>query len=50
METSLETPRLLLRKMTVADAKEVFENLTNSEEVAKYLTWKPHSSIEVTKE
>lgn len=46
----LETPRLYLRKMTVADANEAFENWTSSENVAKYLTWAPHTSIEVTKE
>lgn len=50
MLEKLETPRLYLRKMTVADANEVFENWTSSENVAKYLTWAPHTSIEVTKE
>lgn len=50
MLETLETPRLYLRKMTVADANEVFENWTSSENVAKYLTWAPHTSIEVTKE
>lgn len=43
MLETLETPRLYLRKMTVADANEVFENWTSSENVAKYLTWgTPH--------
>jgi ribosomal-protein-alanine N-acetyltransferase len=41
MLENLETPRLYLRKMTVADANEVFENWTSSEKVAKYLTWAP---------
>ena len=50
MEKILETNRLILRQMTVNDADEVFENWTNSEFVAKYLTWAPHSSIQVTKE
>lgn len=50
MLETLETPRLYLRKMTVADANEAFENWTSSENVAKYLTWAPHTSIEVTKE
>ncbi|MBO0442741.1 GNAT family N-acetyltransferase [Vagococcus fluvialis] len=50
MLETLETPRLYLRKMTVADTNEVFENWTSSENVAKYLTWAPHTSIEVTKE
>lgn len=50
MLENLETSRLCLRKMTVADANEVFENWTSSEKVTKYLTWAPHTSIEVTKE
>lgn len=50
MLENLETPRLYLRKMTVADANEVFENWTSYENVAKYLTWAPHTSIEVTEE
>ncbi|MGY3704908.1 GNAT family N-acetyltransferase [Vagococcus martis] len=50
MTKSLETPHLKLRKMTVADATEVFENWTSSEVVAKYLTWEHHTSIEITEE
>lgn len=50
MTETLETPRLQLRKMTIADSAEVFKNWTNSEIVARYLTWAPHSSIEITKE
>lgn len=50
MIKTLETPRLQLRKMTIADSTEVFENWTNSEVVARYLTWAPHSSIEITEE
>ena len=50
MIKTLETTRLQLRKMTTADATEVFENWTNSEVVVKYLTWAPHSTIEVTED
>lgn len=50
MVETLETQRLTLQKMTVADSEEVFNNWTRSEVVAKYLTWAPHSSVEVTKE
>ncbi|WP_314063811.1 GNAT family protein [uncultured Vagococcus sp.] len=50
MPKTLETPRLQLRKMTPADSAEVFQNWTSSEVVAKYLTWAPHSSVEVTKD
>lgn len=46
----LETHRLHLRRLTAADSDEVFENWTSSERVAKYLTWAPHHSVEVTKE
>jgi len=50
MIKTLETSRLQLRKMTISDSAEVFENWTSSEVVAKYLTWAPHSSLEVTEE
>lgn len=50
MPKTIGTPRLELRKMTIADADEAFKNWTSSAVVAKYLTWAPHSSIEVTKE
>lgn len=50
MVETLETPRLTLRKMTVADSEEVFENWTSSEAVARYLTWAPHSSVDITKD
>ena len=50
MIKKLETHHLQLRKMTIADSNEVFENWTSSEVAAKYLTWAPHSSVEVTKD
>lgn len=50
MTKTLETPRLQLRKMTIADSAEVFKNWTSSEIVSRYLTWAPHSSIEITEE
>ena len=50
MIETLETSRLQLRKMTISDSAEVFENWTSSEVVARYLTWAPHSSLEVTEE
>lgn len=49
MAAPLETNRLKLRKMTIDDTDEVFENWTSSETVATYLTWAPHSDIEVTR-
>ncbi len=50
MEGTIETQRLRLRKMTTADSEEVFNNWTSSENVARYLTWEAHTSVEVTKE
>ncbi|HYO50041.1 MAG TPA: GNAT family protein [Chloroflexia bacterium] len=42
---TLETVRLLLRKVTPDDAQDVFEYAIDPE-VARYTTWEPHQSIE----
>ena len=42
---TLETERLILRKLHLEDAKDVFEYASDPE-VAKYVTWEPHKSIE----
>lgn len=44
----LETERLILRRYT-DDAEAMFRNWVNDPEVTKYLTWQPHSSIELTR-
>ena len=44
------TNRLLLKKFNVFDAEEVFKNWSNDEEVTKYLTWNPHTNLNVTKD
>jgi len=44
----LETGRLLLRKMSLSDAEDLFEYASDPE-VAKYTTWQAHESIEDTK-
>ncbi|MEB3828305.1 GNAT family N-acetyltransferase [Phormidium sp. CCY1219] len=44
---SLETPRLLLRKMTLADAVDIFEYASNPK-VAQYVTWPVHQSLDDT--
>ena len=46
---NLETNRLLLRKFTLDDAQEMFNNWANDEEVTKFMTWNPHCNIEQTK-
>jgi len=45
---SLETERLLLRKMRMADAQDLFEYASDPD-VARYTTWPPHSSIDDSK-
>lgn len=44
----MATERLLLRKMAVADACDMYE-YASLEETAKYLLWSPHQSIKFTK-
>ena len=44
----LETPRLILRRAQIEDAEKMFHNWANDKEVTKYLTWPPHSNIQVT--
>lgn len=46
---TLETPRLILRRATLADAEPMFRNWANDKEVTKYLTWPPHESVDVTR-
>ncbi|MDI7743123.1 GNAT family protein [Lysinibacillus fusiformis] len=45
----LETERLILRKVTVDDAEDMFSYASN-EEVTKYVTWNPHKTLTDTKE
>lgn len=46
--TTLETERLILRKITKTDAKQAFNNWTNDSETARYVTWEPHGTLENT--
>jgi len=45
----LETKRLILRKFTINDTKNVFNNWANDDDVTKYLTWPAHKKINVTR-
>ena len=45
----IETPRLILRPFTMADAPAMFDNWASDPEVTKYVTWPAHSSIEITR-
>lgn len=44
----LETERLVLRKITLADIEDMYSYASN-EEVSKYVTWNPHRSISDTR-
>jgi len=45
----IETDRIILRRFKVSDAKDVFEHYASDEEVTKFLTWKTHENLDVTK-
>ena len=42
----IDTPRLRLRKPLVEDANEIFRNYAADPEVTRYLTWRPHYSLQ----
>ncbi len=44
----IETERLLLRPLTVKDAEAIFEGWARDKDVARYMRWNPHKSIEET--
>lgn len=44
----LATERLTLRRFEIEDAENMYYNWARDPEVTKYLTWPPHSSIEVS--
>lgn len=44
---ALETPRLLLRRIAVGDAADMFD-YARREEVTRYLMWNPHTDIRMT--
>ena len=45
----IETDRLILRRFRPEDALDMFANWASDPEVTKFLTWQPHSDVEVTK-
>ena len=47
---TIETERLILRKLCPEDADAMFRNWASDPEVTRFLTWPTHSSVEVTKE
>ena len=47
---TIHTQRLILRKFAFDDARAMFKNWGNDERVTRFLTWRPHKSIDVTKQ
>ena len=47
---TLETERLILRPLTLADAQTAYKGWTGDPEVAKYVSWLPHHSLADTME
>lgn len=45
---TLETERLILRKIRIEDARIAFNNWCNNDMVDKYVLWKKHPSVETT--
>jgi ribosomal-protein-alanine N-acetyltransferase len=45
---TLETERLILRRPRIGDARCVFEGWANDSDVAKYMSWPRHESLETT--
>lgn len=48
MEALIETKRLTLRPLTLADANTAYRRWTGDAEAAKYVSWLPHHSIDDT--
>ena len=46
MTNIIETERLILRPLTLADADIAYHGWTGDQEVAKYVSWLPHNSID----
>ena len=45
---TLHTPRLTLRRFTVADAQAMYNNWASDSRVTRFLMWQPHESAEAT--
>ncbi len=46
---TIETERLVLRRVTPDDAEMMFKNWANDEDVARYMRWSPHGTVEDTR-
>ncbi len=45
----LQTDRLILRRFVESDAEAMFQNWASSAENLTYVTWDPHSNVEITR-
>lgn len=45
----IETDRLILRRYKIEDAGAMYKNWASDSEVTKFLTWQPHSSVDVSR-
>jgi len=48
MPEQIETERLILRPLPVDDGSAIFSGWAQDKEVTRYLTWRPHKSLEQT--
>lgn len=46
----IRTRRLRLRRPSVRDARTIFESYATDEQVTRYLAWRPHRSVDDTRE
>ncbi|MCM1214983.1 MAG: GNAT family N-acetyltransferase [Lachnospiraceae bacterium] len=49
MFPELKTSQCILRKVKLDDAEAIFRNWASNHEITRWLSWKPHTSIEQTK-
>ena len=47
---TLETERLILRKLEESDAEEMYKNWASDDEVTKYVRWSTHKNVDETRE
>lgn len=50
MQTEIQTDRLILRQLTPDYAQDVFDTYAQDPEACRYMSWTPHSDVEVTKQ
>jgi [ribosomal protein S5]-alanine N-acetyltransferase len=46
----IPTSRLILRPPRLDDAESIFERYTTDPEVSRYMTWRPHESVDTTRD